>query len=330
MTMNEKYKPSYTSRVDALLFVGSNQPVKISDAKSGIIRRLIDIHPTGVKIPVRHYATLVSQIDFELGAIAHHCLSIFLEMGKNYYNAYRPLEMMLQTDIFFNFIEANFDLFKSQNYTTVKQAYALYKEYCEESGIIHPLAQYKFREELRNYFKDFRDRGEVDGESVRSLYSGFTADKFKVPIKEGGEFSLVLEETTSLLDELMGSQPAQLATSDGVPGKRWSKSSTMLSDIDTRELHFLKVPETHIVIDFDLKESNGTKSLERNLEAASRWPATYAELSQSGDGVHLHTNITVTPVNWQLRTLMELKSRCTGEMHRCDGVCRDVMRCPFR
>jgi phage/plasmid-associated DNA primase len=45
--MNEKYKSSYSSRIDAMLFPGSNQPVRISDAKSGIIRRLIDIHPTG-------------------------------------------------------------------------------------------------------------------------------------------------------------------------------------------------------------------------------------------------------------------------------------------
>jgi phage/plasmid-associated DNA primase len=35
MTMNEKYKPSYTARVNAFLFMGTNQPVKISDAKSG-------------------------------------------------------------------------------------------------------------------------------------------------------------------------------------------------------------------------------------------------------------------------------------------------------
>jgi hypothetical protein len=47
MMMNEKYKPSYTAKAEALLFIGSNQPVKITDAKSGIIRRLIDIHPTG-------------------------------------------------------------------------------------------------------------------------------------------------------------------------------------------------------------------------------------------------------------------------------------------
>ena len=179
--MNEKYKPSYTARSEALLFMGTNQPVKITDAKSGIIRRLIDIHPTGVRIPVRRYNTLMSQIDFELGAIASHCLHVYLEMGKNAYNGYRPLEMMLQTDIFFNFIEAYYDVFKSQNYVTLKQAYGLYKEFCSESGIDRPLPQYKVREELRNYFDEFKDRGEVDEERVRSLYVGFNAEKFKIP-----------------------------------------------------------------------------------------------------------------------------------------------------
>jgi phage/plasmid-associated DNA primase len=200
MTMNEKYKPSYTSRADAMLFIGSNQPVKISDAKSGIIRRLIDVHPTGVRIPVRHYNTLVSQIDFELGAIAAHCQKVYLEMGKNYYNNYRPLEMMLQTDVFYNFIEAHYDLFKSQNAITLTQAYTLYKQFCEDSGIERPLPQYKMREELRNYFDEFKDRGEINGERVRSLYSGFNAEQFKAPKTAGDQvaFSLVMEETESL------------------------------------------------------------------------------------------------------------------------------------
>src|SRR3954462_5981272 len=134
--------------MEAMLFLGSNQPVRISDAKSGIIRRLIDIHPTGIKFGPRHYQALMTQIEFELGAIAHHCLSIYLSMGKNYYNTYRPLEMMLQTDIFFNFIEAYFDIFKKQDNTTLKQAYTLYREYCDESGINRPMPQYKMREEL--------------------------------------------------------------------------------------------------------------------------------------------------------------------------------------
>ena len=43
------------------------------------------------------------------------------------------------------------------------------------------------------------------------------------------------------------------------------------------------------MIDFDLKDSDGkTKSLERNLEEASKWPRTYAEFSKSGSGIHLH------------------------------------------
>ena len=298
MTMNEKYKPSYTSKSEALLFLGSNQPVKITDAKSGIIRRLIDIHPTGVKIPVRHYNTLVSQIDFELGAIASHCLQVYLEMGKNAYNGYRPLEMMLQTDVFFNFIEAYYDVFKSQNYTTLKQAYGLYKEFCSESGIDRPRAQYKVREELRNYFDEFKDRGEVDGERVRSLYVGFNAEKFKVP-KETDEdlpaFSLVMDERRSLLDAYFADQPAQLANKDETPSQKWAKVKTTLSDIDTSKLHYVRVPDKHIVIDFDLKNQNGTTSLERNLEAASRWPATYAELSKSGKGVHLHYEYAGNP-----------------------------------
>lgn len=288
MTMNEKYKPSYSAKVDAMLFMGSNQPVKISDAKSGIIRRLIDVHPTGVRIPAKHYQTLMTQISFELGAIAHHCLSVYLSMGRDYYNAYRPLEMMLQTDVFFNFIEAHFDVFKAQNSTTLKQAYTLYKEYCADSGIERPMPQYKMREELRNYFKEFKDRGEVDGVQVRSYYEGFTADKFKMPKDDPTVFSLVLEEKKSLLDDFLADYPAQYANEDGTPAWKWSNVKTRLSDIDSRKTHYVKVPENHVVIDFDLKDQNGTKALERNLEAASQWPPTYAEISKSGSGIHLH------------------------------------------
>jgi len=305
MTMNEKFRPSYTAHVNAFLFMGTNQPVKISDAKSGIIRRLIDVSPTGVRIPANHYNTLVAQIDFELGAIAHHCLEVYRSLGKNHYNGYRPLEMMFQTDIFFNFIEANYDIFKTQDGVSLKQAYALYKEYCSETGIEKPLPQYKVREELRNYFDNFKDREEIDGVIVRSYYVGFNANKFKAPAKDLAVFSLVMEETTSILDDILSGMPAQYAKASGVPAKYWSDEprliddelkvpkpsqivSTTLADLDTQKEHFVKVPEHHIVIDFDLRGIDGEKSLERNLEAASNWPATYAELSKSGSGVHLH------------------------------------------
>ena len=289
MTMNEKYKPSYTARVNAFLFMGTNQPVKISDAKSGIIRRLIDVHPTGVKLPSNHYQTLMSKIDFELGAIAYHCLEVYKKMGKNYYSSYRPLEMMLQTDVFFNFIEAHYDIFKEQNSTSLKQAYALYKEFCADTGIDKVLPQYKVREELRNYFDEFHERGEMNGQQVRSFYEGFSANKFKAPVAadDTSDFSLVLEETESLLDEMLADQPAQPAHND-IPKFKWSNVKSKLRDIDTSEVHFVKVPDNHIVIDFDLKDEEGNKSAERNLAAASEWPATYAEYSKGGAGVHLH------------------------------------------
>jgi hypothetical protein len=86
------------------------------------------------------------------------------------------------------------------------------------------MPQYKMREELRNYFDEFKDRGEVDGTPVRSLYQGFTADKFKVPKDDPTVFSLVMEEEDSLLDEFLADCPAQLAKEDGTPAKRWSSS----------------------------------------------------------------------------------------------------------
>ncbi len=289
MTFNEKYKPSYTSKVNAFLFMGTNKPVRITDAKSGIIRRLIDVHPSGVLIPAKQYHTLVSRIDFELGAIAKHCLDVYHKMGKHYYSTYRPIEMMFQTDIFFNFIEANFDIFKDQDGITLKQAYALYKEFCSDTGIDKPLPQYRVREELRNYFENFADRTVVSDVVVRSYYSGFKKRAFKAPDKEDlKSYSLVLDETVSLFDELYSIQPAQYAKDDGTPEKRWSEVKTTLSEIDPTKLHYVKVPENHIVIDFDLKDDDGQKSLERNLDAASLWPATYAELSKSGAGIHLH------------------------------------------
>ena len=306
MTMNEKYKPSYTSRVNAFLFMGTNSPVKISDSKSGMIRRLIDVHPTGQTIAPNHYNTLMSRISFELGAIAHHCLEVYRGMGKNFYNTYRPTQMMFETDIFFNFIEYYYDIFKSQNGVSMKQGYSLYKEFCAETGVDKVLPSHKVRAELKNYFDKFEDRVTVGGVIYRSYFSEFNADKFKKPIADDGKvFSLVLEETESLLDDMLADCPAQYGNSEENPKLYWddgermidgvikkpAKSqvvSTTLKDLDTSKLHFVRVPENHIVIDFDLKDDNGLRNLERNLEAASLWPATYGELSKSGSGVHLH------------------------------------------
>lgn len=288
MTMNEKYKPAYTARVNAFLFMGTNQPVKISDAKAGIIRRLIDVHPTGMRVDPDRYHILMNQIEFELGAIANRCLERYRSMGKNYYSNYRPLEMMLQTDIFFNYVEAVFDVFKNENGTSLKQAYEMYKQYCADTGITRLLPQYKFREELRNYFDRFDEQAVVEGVTVRSYYSGFKKLAPPTLFKPHEPYSLELKEQPSFFDSMYPDQPAQYGKQSGYPGKKWEKVTTTLSDLDTTRLHFVKVPENHIVIDFDLTDEDGEKSLEANQEAAAPWPPTYSELSKSGAGLHLH------------------------------------------
>lgn len=287
MTMHEKYKPSYTARSNAFLFMGTNQPVKISDAKSGIIRRLIDIHPTGMHIDHDRYHVLMNQITFELGAIAHKCSQRYSRMGRNYYSGYRPIEMMLQTDVFYNFVEAYFDIFKRQDGITLKQAYELYKQFCVETGIDRLLPQYKFREELRNYFEHFEPRATLEGGQVRSYYSDFKGLATPSPFK-AHENSLDLTVQGSIFDKMYFDQPAQYAKPSGYPGRTWKNSHSKLGELDTTQLHFVKVPENHIVIDFDLTDENGDKDLEQNMREASSWPPTYAELSQSGSGLHLH------------------------------------------
>ena len=79
MTINEKFKSVYTNSFKAFLMMGTNKPVKITDAKSGLIRRLIDVSPTGNKLSPREYKTIMEKIPFELSGIAHHCLDVYLE-----------------------------------------------------------------------------------------------------------------------------------------------------------------------------------------------------------------------------------------------------------
>lgn len=291
MTMNEKYKPSYMSRINSFLFMATNKPVKITDAKSGIIRRLIDVKPSGNKLPTNHYHAMMQQVDFELGAIADHCLKTYKRMGKNYYVAYKPLEMIFTTDVFFNFVESQYYVFKEQDGVSLAQAYQMYKTHCDDSLVEFKLARHKFREELKNYFDDFTQMTRVNGTQTRNYYSGFQKEKFE-HVQMGDDEpttpTLSVIETKSLIDIQCADCKAQYATPTGTPINKWDSVNTTLKDIDTSKLHYVKIPLNHIVIDFDLTDDTGKKSLSKNLEAASKWPATYTEFSKSGCGVHLH------------------------------------------
>lgn len=295
--VNEKYMKPIPIVPKAFLFMGTNEPVKIRNAKAGIIRRLIDVSPSGNLVSNGRYHDLKEKIAFELGGIAHHCLQRYKAMGKNYYIDYTPTKMQYQTDFFYNYIEAHHDIFKAQDGVTQKQAWELYKVYCEESEVKRfPL--YKFRAELENYFETVEDRAMLDGERVRNYYAGYK-DIMSRPspaVENLSAYEIELhdyisEENHSVLNEFLKDEPAQYAKEIGdqwQPGYKWVNVKTTLKDLDPTRLHYVKVPENHIVVDFDLVDENGEKDLERNLKEASKFPPTYTELSQSGHGVHLH------------------------------------------
>ena len=293
MTINEKFKPTYPTRINAFLFIGTNSPVKITDAKSGIIRRLIDVTPSGRTLKSSEYRRVVKQIPFELGGIACHCRDVFLE-DPDYYDDYVPINMMGATNDFYNFVTDYYSAFKNEDNITLNAAYERYKTYCDDARVPYPMSKRDFREELKNYFWDFEYRYKLeDGSFVQNYYRGFRTDKFEAPKpekkKKKEELKLIdFNCTESLLDKVLSDNSAQYATDEGTPLKAWDMVKTTLKDLDTSKIHFVRTPENHIVIDFDIPDAEGNKCFEKNLEAASKWPPTYAELSKSGAGIHLH------------------------------------------
>ena len=187
MTVNEKFRSAYSNRFKAFLIMGTNKPVKITDAKSGIIRRLIDVSPTGDKVPPGEYRTLTKQIPFELGGIAYHCQEVYLE-DPDYYDDYIPISMLGASNDFYNFVVDSYHVFKREDGVSLKSAWEMYKTYCDDAKVLYPLSRMIFKEELRNYFREYEERFNMeDGTRVRSYYHGFRTEKFEEPASDEKE-----------------------------------------------------------------------------------------------------------------------------------------------
>jgi len=292
MTVNEKFKSTYTNRFKAFLFMGTNRPVKITDAKSGLIRRLIDVSPTGNKLSLREYKKATTQIAFELGAIAYHCQQVYLD-DPGRYDDYIPVTMLGASNDFYNFVVDSYYIFKNDDGTTMKAAWEMYKTYCEEAKVPYQFSQRIFKEELKNYFRNYDERFSMeDGTRVRSWYSGFRTEKFvnseTETVEESDRGWIDLKDQPSIFDKYCADFPAQYASDAETPKSKWKNVTTRLEQIDTSKIHYVKVPENLIVIDFDIPDTNGKKDFEANLREANKWPETYAETSKSGSGIHLH------------------------------------------
>lgn len=277
--VNAKFEKPFITKANCMIFVGSNDPIQLSP-NSGMKRRLVDIRPTGNLLSADSYDECMAHIPFEKSGIAWRCLQTYKKLGRHYYDHYIAEDMMARTSPFHNFVVEN--VMELKDGISLANAYDMYLKYAQVCKFKNELVRYKFRDTLKLYFETYED----------AKFSGFRWEKIgkKKPDEQIISISSWLEFncTTSDFDNQFKDQPAQYASAEGIPERKWSDVTTHLCDLDPHKLHYVKMPEEIICIDFDIKDENGNKSFEKNLEAASKFPPTYAELSKSGCGIHLH------------------------------------------
>ena len=293
LEVNEKYAKKYQMIFSCMLILGSNEEVKISDSRSGIQRRLIDVRPTGKKVSFRRYNKLMKQIEFELGAIAWHCKEVY-EKDPEKYLSYRPSKSIRATNYIYNFLEENY--FEYKDGVSLKRLWTDYQKYCEDAGISYKLNKIELKREVSAYYKDFIEDTVVDGVRVYSFFRGIKPEKFGLAPDIMPDSAddipewLQLKEQHSLLDDLFADFPAQYAkVKDGseIPITSWDKVKTTLKELDTSKVHYVLPDVIYICVDLDLKDENGKKDYMKNILAASNFPPTYCETSKGGCGLHL-------------------------------------------
>lgn len=298
LMINEKNTKQYQLKPQAMLFLATNDKVDMHDTNLGITRRLLDVYPTGNLIPVNEYRRLVNQMmKFEVPAIAKYCLDIYMKLGKEYYAKYVPRKMIEKTNYIFNFLFDYADELEKEDPITRDYLYTRFKSYCEDSGFIYIPKRTDFCDQVKPYYERYNDVGWYKGRSHRHVLSGFKIDMFmdkhvigEKPEEDKGWLEFNSEST--VFDDWCKDKgfKAQYPKKDGTPKTYWSKVNTTMEDINRSELHYILIPEEegYLRLDFDLKDENGNKCLEKNIKAANEYPPTYAEISKSGGGVHLY------------------------------------------
>lgn len=294
VSVNAKYRQTYDVTFTGLLITASNQRFKVRNIDSGITRRAVVVEPTTEKHDSKTYMNLMDRVKYELPMIADKAMKVFEEKGPYYYEGYMDVAMVEATDHVFSFVREHAGTLGDP--CSLKVASELYKVYLEDIGFETKGYKRKIKNELSRYYREFFTKKMIDGERYNNIFVGFKRD---VAFPDEGiddpayvepnsveDFGLDAEEST--FDKIASTYQAQPANSYGTPKVEWDKCNTTLKDIDTSELHFVRLPLNHIVIDFDIKGDDGEKDLIKNLKASQKFPETYMELSKSGKGVHLH------------------------------------------
>lgn len=290
------YQEAYPVTFNGLLVTASNEKYDARNADSGIIRRALVARPTGVTVPLKEYREAMRAIPYEIPYITQKVMDYYNSVDETPYLDDKDEEMVRWNDKFYDCLVENIALFEDG--ITLNQAVEIYKSYLAEYEFSTVGAKAKVKNELPKYFNNFsKDTTNAEGVRVYNYYTDFKynmilSQKIDVKIKQK---TVVSRDEYNLSDKgvnhfnvVAADYPAQYTTKDGLPIQKWDEVKTTLKELDPTKLHFVRVPENHIVLDFDIKDENGNKDLDANLKAASKYPPTYMELSKSGGGVHLH------------------------------------------
>lgn len=293
ISVNQKYKEQYDVTFSGLLITASNQRYKVRNVDSGITRRAVVVNPSGNKVPHREYDSLMNQIKYELPYIANLAINRFEQLGFDYFDNYFDVDMAEQTDHIFDFIRS--EAMQMKDGISLKQISELYKNYLEDMGWKSDGYKATIKREALRYFDTMVKDTNIDGVRIKNFFKGF---RWSVAFPEGFVDTDIPEDKVKdwldlcyhneVFNKLAADYPAQEALENGNPSHKWDDVITTLKEINTKKLHWVKVPLQHIILDFDIKDENGEKSLELNKQAAAKYPPTYAEVSKSGKGIHLH------------------------------------------
>ena len=299
--INEKGKEQYYIRSRAICFVATNEVVDLSDSRKGMNRRILDVYPSGNKIsPRSRYYELVRSIDFELGAIAQHCLDVYNTLTSEHFSNYIPTVMQDKTNVIKNFFFDKLPELKENDPITRGTLYKWYNKYCEDEGYKYVVNASQFGEQIMAYgfYESFEKIKWANNKTLRNAFFGLkedvilgTNDISNVNSDDEVDW-LTFDYNKSIFDVVAKDFKAQYAREDtGNPRYYWDDVKTTLKDLNTSKLHWVQFPEgaeSLIVLDFDLVNEQGEKDFNENLKAARNFPPTYAELSKSGGGIHLH------------------------------------------
>lgn len=305
--VEQKYQKAYPKKLNCMFFIGSNKDFHINDTNSGMIRRILDIYPTGNTVSFSTYNKCMEGIKYELGGIAYHCMREY-QRNKDFFRRYRPTGMMRRTSPVYWFVQQRYmDLCKMDPISDDK-LWAMWTADNENTKEKHSYSKRELISQIEPFYKDGYD-------TMSKTFSGFDAE---LSDPEYGMHSLGqwnteggieevhvnnnwldvkdLVEIPSLVDTLEENCPAQYSKENGTPAVGWDDVKTKLKDLDTSKEHYVRTPLNHIVIDFDIRNpETGDKDLEANIAAANMFPPTYCECSKSGKGLHLHYIYTDDP-----------------------------------